>query len=166
MHVVILSMLQLEFFTAFKEKYPDIAIQLTKFQLLKPWFVRCLTSWSTCCYRYHTEVGLLLQALNEFRRDLSGIHATCDCNCEQVCSMGPEPASHHGCGASLESYESFSGLWSFVLCPISPNSLWHKRECLLGECSRCGVNVLNICPLELQSDHLVKWKSIGYEIIG
>ena len=141
-------------------------MHLTKFYLLKPWFVRRLTSWSTCCYRYHTEVGLLLRALNEFRKDPSGIHVACSCDCQQVCSKGDDPTSAIGCSASLQTYESFSGFWSLVLYPIGPRCLWHNRECLLGECLHCGVDTLKICPLELECTQLVPWKSIGYEIIG
>jgi hypothetical protein len=137
----------LKFFTSFKAKYPDITIQLIKFQLLKPWFIRHLTTWSTCCYCYHTRVGLLLQALNEFKKDISGIQAAYFCSCEQVCSIGIEPTTHHACGASLETYESFTVFWSYVLCPISPNCLWHKRDYLLGECRSCGIDSLNIVQL-------------------
>jgi hypothetical protein len=111
-------------------------------------------------------VGLLLRALNEFRKDLSSIHGACLCDCEAVCSRGAEPSSHQGCGAAVQAHDRFSAFWFSVLCPINPNWLWHKRECLLGECSSYGVDTLNICPLELRSNQVIKWKSIGYEIIG
>jgi hypothetical protein len=141
-------------------------VHLTKFQLLKPWFVRRLTSWSTCCCRYHTEVGLLLRALNEFRKDPSGIHAACSCDCQQVCSKRDDLTSTSGCSASLQIYESFSGFWSSILCLIGPRCFWYNRECSLGECPHCGVDTLKICPVELECTQLLPWKSIGYEIIG
>jgi hypothetical protein len=54
------------------------------------------------------EVGLLLQALNMFRKALPDICGACSCDCEQVCGKGVEPTSYYGCGAALETYESFS----------------------------------------------------------
>jgi hypothetical protein len=157
---------QLEFFTAFKTKYPDVKIQLTKFQLLKPWFIRRLTTWSTCCCRYHTELGILLKALNDFRRDKTGMHGHCGYECHGVCALGKNPREHEACSASLVTFNSFTTFWSSILCPLLPNSQWHKKACLLGDCACCGLRSLRICPLELNSTHLVKWKSIGSEVVG
>ena len=92
-------------------------------------------------------MGLLLQALNEFEKDILCIHATYFCNYEQICSIGIEPTTHHACGASLESYESFTVFWSYVFCLISPNCLWHKRDYLIGEYRSCGIDSLNIVQL-------------------
>jgi hypothetical protein len=36
----------------------------------------------------------------------------------------------------------------------------------MGTCPDCGLQLLRICPLELISEKLVKWKSIEYKIIG
>jgi Zn ribbon nucleic-acid-binding protein len=44
--------------------------------------------------------------------------------------------------------------------------MWHKRSCLLGECVECGVNLLRVCPSKMSSEKLVKWKSIGYKVVG
>jgi hypothetical protein len=146
----------------FKLKYPVVDIQLTKFQILKPWFIRRLTTWNTCCCRYHTELGMLLIALNDLQKDLHGIHANCLCICNQVCIE----SSNHGCMACTSQFSGLIALWSSVLCPIRPLHLWHKRECLLGEYSHCGANTLKICPIELKSTDIVPWKSIGSEIVG
>jgi hypothetical protein len=85
---------QIEFYTMFKLKYP-MDIQLTKFQMLKTWFIRRLTTYNTYYYRYHTKLGMLLRTLNELQKDLHGIHVGCLYICDQVCIK----SSDHGCMA-------------------------------------------------------------------
>jgi hypothetical protein len=36
----------------------------------------------------------------------------------------------------------------------------------MGECRFCGVQILNLCPQELSSDMFMKWRSIGYDVVG
>jgi hypothetical protein len=48
--------MQLDIFTAFKEKRPNFSIELTSFTCLKPWFVKLMKEWNTCYYHYHTEL--------------------------------------------------------------------------------------------------------------
>jgi hypothetical protein len=59
-----------------------------------------------------------------------------------------------------------TALWSSILCPIRPLHLWHKRECLLRECTHCRENTLKICLIELKSTNIVPRKSIGFEVVG
>ena len=125
-------LLHLEFSTAFKSKYLDTAIQLSKFQMLKPWFIKRLRTWNTCCCRYHTKLGMLLRALNEIRKDVQGIHVGCLRICEVCKQLG-----HHGRMACASQFSGLTTFWSFVLCSIRPLHLWHK-ECVLGECTDCG----------------------------
>jgi hypothetical protein len=42
---------------------------------------------------------------------------------------------------------------------------WHKCECLLGECDKCGVNVLSLCPKEIEGfdDQVVTWKQFSFQ---
>src|ERR1700738_2859906 len=75
--------LQLEFYSAFKDKYPDTKCKLTVFQVLKPWWVRRLKNWNTCCCKYHQELSLLLVGFNDMRIELHGID--CLCGCALVC---------------------------------------------------------------------------------
>jgi hypothetical protein len=53
-----------------------------------------------------------------------------------------------------------------ILCVKPLNSLWHKRECLLGDYPDYGIQMSKICFQELLSRHLIKWKNIGYEMVG
>jgi hypothetical protein len=39
------------------------------------------------------------------------------------------------------------------------------KNCLQGDCLKCGVKNLKICPEELQFDKLINWKNIGYEMV-
>jgi hypothetical protein len=52
------------------------------------------------------------------------------------------------------------------VCKKENFSMWHKRDCLLGKCLDCGVKLLWICPLEPTFEKLIKWKSIGYKVVG
>jgi hypothetical protein len=105
---------------------------------------------------------MLLTALNDFWKDLHGIHAGFLCTCNQVCIE----SSDHGCMACTLHFSGLIVLWSSVLCPIRPLHLWHQRKYLLGECTHCGANTLRICPLELRSTNIVAWKSISSEVVG
>jgi hypothetical protein len=47
------------------------------------------------------------------------------------------------------------------MCPKGELDMWHKKDCLTGNCVLCGVErKLKFCPLELdpESPHLVKWR--------
>lgn len=153
--------LQLEFYSAFKDKYPDTKCKLTVFQVLKPWWVRRLKNWNTCCCKYHQELSLLLVGFNDMRIELHGID--CLCGCALVCctSLGDST-----CNGTSNVYGRMTQLWSSVLCDKEEFACWHRRECLLGDCSHCGVDTLKICPIEANSDRMIKWKSIGQEVVG
>jgi predicted restriction endonuclease len=36
----------------------------------------------------------------------------------------------------------------------------------MGKCKLCGIETLNMCLEELISKKLVKWISIGYDVVG
>ena len=99
-----------------------------------------------------------------FRADQQGVHLNCSCECDMVCKNGVD--IHGGCSGWNVVYDSLTSLWESILCKKDEYQMWHKRECLLGECQSCGIKLLKICPLELNSEVLVKWKSIGSEIVG
>ena len=100
------------------------------------------------------------------RRDEEGVHKDCTCSCIICAAPNEEESTMLGCDAHNEIYERLTHLWSSVLCQKSEFDRWYKRECLLGECINCGVQNLRICPSEVSSEKLVKWKRTGYEIIG
>jgi len=77
------------FFIAFKEKHPNAKIEFIAFTLLKPWFVRCMREWTSCCCRYHVELVELRIGLNNMRSKIGGFHANCDCDYRCVGFCGP-----------------------------------------------------------------------------
>ena len=70
------------------------------------------------------------------------------------------------CNATSNVYVRMTQLWSSVLCDKDELACWHQRGCLLGDCSHCGVETLKVCPVEASSDILIKWRSIGQEVVG
>ena len=158
---------QLEFYTAFKTKNVDLVRSLTSFDKLKPWWVKRLRMWNTCCCRYHQELTELMIALDIMRTDRQGIHSHCQCDCVMLCGgLGCTEDLGSMCKAHLEVYERLTNLWTSILCQKEELSMWHKRDCLIGKCVDCGIHLLRICPQEMTSEQIVKWKSIGYKVVG
>ena len=44
--------------------------------------------------------------------------------------------------------------------------MWHKAACLRGTCADSGMKLLPVCPFEMTSAKVVKWKTIGYKVVG
>jgi hypothetical protein len=76
--------MQLEFYIAFKAKHPDVNCGLTSFELLKPWWMKWLRLWNTCCCRYHQELMELMNALDMMQMDKQGVHSNYPCDCDIV----------------------------------------------------------------------------------
>jgi hypothetical protein len=145
----------LEFFIAFKEKFPEIPIMLTMFQALKPWFVWQLKDWNMCC-RYHMEFKKLLNGFNEMRTIGKGIHGTCNYKCIEVCASQLNPTSSFNmCTVEFQIYKGLIEFWTFVLCPKLVLTKWHFRQCLMVECSHCGVHTLKVYLNELETDEII-----------
>jgi hypothetical protein len=69
----------------FKEKHPNVQVMLSKFESLKPWFVRKLHEWNTCYYWYHIEISKLKEGLNGIKSQAKGVHGQCNCSCTKIC---------------------------------------------------------------------------------
>ncbi len=59
----------------------------------------------------------------------------------------------------------FTTLWTFIICE-KEDVEWHQKDCLSSDCVNHGVKSLTLCPNELQSNALIQWHSIGYEVVG
>jgi len=68
------------------------------------------------------------------------------------------------CIASFVTFIGFTHFWTLVVHVKHESSLWHNKQCLLGQCHNCGVNIFKVCPKEFQFEKLIFWKSIGYEV--
>ena len=77
--------LQMDFFLRFQKASQHVIIGKRSFDLLRPFWMKCMKERNVCCYIYHIEFQELLQGLN-YMRLRSGIHfvGTCTCNCNEV----------------------------------------------------------------------------------
>jgi hypothetical protein len=106
-------------------------------------------------------------ALDIMRADKQGIHLDCDCRCDMLCrDIGCGPGASNMCNAHDLAYEQLSNLWISTLCKKLELSMWYKAVCLRGMCADCGVKLLRVCSFEMTSEKLVKWKTIGYKVVG
>lgn len=151
----VVMFLQLEFFTTFKDQHPNAPIAFSGFHAFKPWFIRKLMEWNTCCCRYHTKLKLLVNGLNDMQSHPASIHIACLCKCPEVCAM--EVKGVPNCPCPIQS-SLFSGIThTFIMCVKPLDSMWHKNKCLLRECPNCGIQNLKIYSHELLFDQRMKW---------
>jgi hypothetical protein len=77
-----------------------------------------------------------------------------------VCKGEVEGACH----AHEAIYKHITLLWESCVCPKGELDVWHKLECLMGECSLCRFHLFPLCPLELSStdSFTMKWKYFEY----
>jgi len=53
------------------------------------------------------------------------------------------------CAKFIKMYKGITQLWEAMVCPKNEFSEWQKHQCLFGNCSRCGVEILPLCPHEV-----------------
>ena len=138
---------QIEYFLRFRETHPTVQIGQRSFEKLKPWFVRKLKDRNTCCCVYHIQMLFLKDAYNLMRSDVGGLHGrSCSCTCD-ICK------SSVACGklAALEQCQSrITKFWEACVCAKKEDSTFHQYKCLMGECDKCGVKNISLCPREQQ----------------
>jgi hypothetical protein len=113
--LIAVNHVQLEFYTRFKAKNSDLVCSLSSFESLKPWWVKRLKVWNTCCCRYHQELSELKNALDIMKTAKEGVHLNCYCNCAFVCDNGCEHTSSI-CTVEKHVYERLTNLWSSIMC--------------------------------------------------
>ncbi len=62
-------------------------------------------------------------------------------------------------------YKSTTSLLESIVCPKGKYDEWYKNECLYGECTSCGVQMLQFCGDELSGldNWQVQWKHYALE---
>lgn len=163
---------QLEFHATFREANEERTVGLRAFELLKPFYVRRLRERNTCACRYHCELAELRVGWNNMRSATKGIHGRhCDCLCD-VClcppTMEPTAVSRpSSCHADLSHFTGLTDMWHSVVCPVTADG-WHAQKCLKGECDLCGVEMLHICPREMETDLplMVQWHNFEMVVHG
>ena len=160
---------QLEFHAKYTEASEHNQVGLRAFELLKPFYVRRLKERNTCACRYHCEMAELRQGWNNMRTATKGIHGShCTCQCE-VC-VSPQTGESTGedqrsrCHADLSHFSGLTDLWHSVLCPLEGDG-WHAQSCIKGECERCGVDMLMLCPRERDSEGTLKVQWHNFEMV-
>lgn len=59
---------QLSLYTRFRGEHTGVEIGVRSFESLKPWFVKRMKEFNSCCCRYPVQMGELKDALNFMRR--------------------------------------------------------------------------------------------------
>jgi hypothetical protein len=111
------------------------------------------------------EMDFMKVGLSHLKEKQRGLHLQVQCNYQcQVCKGEVEGACH----AHEAIYKSMTLLWESCVCPKGELDVWHKLECLMGECSHCGFQLFPLCLLELSSIYsfTVKWKCFEYYEVG
>jgi len=59
------------------------------------------------------------------------------------------------CKAIVELFFGVTHMWENIVCQKGEFMQWHKCEC-----DKCNVNVLSLCPKEIEGfgDHVVAWR--------
>ena len=137
-------------------------IGVRSFEALKPWFVRRMKEFNTCCCHDHVQITELKDGLNCMRR--GNVHKNCQCPC-QLCQPVPGVV---GCMAAHATFTGVTALCKTVCCPKDDNKEYHNLECIRGSCEICGVSKLKVCPQELSmsSDALVSWHRFEMVFVG
>jgi hypothetical protein len=132
-------------------------IQQWAFEALKPYFVKPCKKHNVYCCKYHVELDMLRQGLNNIKHARKGTHVKNACGCECfVCKLS-NPNSHL-CQAHDKVYFGVTMLWEERVCPKLKLQKWHKLECLI-DYPQCKVNIFPICPNESSpSNWLVSWR--------
>ena len=137
---------------------------MRSFEILKPFFVKKCKDRNVCCCKYHVELDMLREAYNTMRDAMKGVHTFISCTCLcSVCSDAPEDS----CSAHLTKCDGVTKFWEQIVCPKGESEEFHKLECLMGSCSQCGVDSLQLCPNEeANAAFKLKWRCFSYEVVG
>lgn len=133
---------------------------------LRPYFVRPLKDRNVCCCRYHVELDMLREGINNMRDARRGVHAQCTCDCEKCASNDNDDDPN--CSAPEFVFKGITKLWLEVVCPKLETEEWHKYSCLMGTCDACGVKDSLFCPGEIEGidSAAVSWRCFRSEVIG
>jgi hypothetical protein len=140
---------------------------LSKFQHLKPWFIKRLKEWNTCTCWYHNELNELKIGLDTMQVVGKDVHICCGCKCENICEHELNITSGELCCTThVQIPKTLTSLWSSILCSKGKTIEFHKRECIMSDYPRCGIQLLKVCPEELVNHKKTQWRNIGHKVVG
>jgi len=108
----------------------------TKFESLRPFYVKKLKERNTCCCIYHVEIDQLQLGLNNMNAtfELHGIKK-CNCTCPYICLKNVNQFSSN---VIYFVYPCITMTWQILICPKKYEDEWHHKKCLYGQCSDYG----------------------------
>jgi hypothetical protein len=115
--------MQLDFYTRFRTLNVGVVVSFVAFRRLKPYFVKRLRDFNSCCCRYHQEMVEITLGWNNMRAvnvHISNGDLACSCGCATMCGM---PTSGDGasgpvqCQSLAHTYKQSTKLWERTLCP-------------------------------------------------
>jgi hypothetical protein len=108
-------------------------------------------------------MDMMKVGLSNLRDKLRGMHAGCACECI-VCTANVGGACH----AHEHVFKRITSVWESCVCRKGELDVWHKLDCLIGDCTQCGFHLLALCPLELSDSNTfgLKWKCFEYYQVG
>jgi hypothetical protein len=86
--------------------------------------------------------------------------------CHNICNPGPRADGVVRCVARSTCFPNLTSLWSSILCPVPEFSLFHRRQCLMGDRENCGIQQFKVCDQEYATEQKVQWRHIGSEVVG
>jgi hypothetical protein len=86
--------------------------------------------------------------LNNMHSKIGGLHANCDYKCVVCCPLGVDQ-NIQKCFVYQLSFSRLTNLWTSIVFPIVDGHEWHKRACLMGDYTLCGIGTLKVCPAEV-----------------
>jgi hypothetical protein len=127
-----------------------VSLMLTRFHKMKLWFVKRLKEWNTCCYKYHREVNELRLGANNMKTIGNNVQNHCACLCETVYKPKVNGGSNGdpSCVAHTSTYDMLTS----IMCFKNENAQFHNKNCHMGECKMCGIQLLKVCPVKLSTD--------------
>ena len=149
--------MQMAFYMRFCEAHPDVVVGKRVFDSMQPYWVKKLEEINVCCCIYHVEMEELFSAFNQLRTK-SGIHSNGECSCQCEVCLSESDVEH--CVAGVFIYPGLTAISEVVMCPKLANTGWHSKDCLFGDCTCCGIDILPLCPTEEDglSQSTVHWK--------
>jgi hypothetical protein len=165
-HLEILVILQLDFYTIFKVVHHDIDIGLTSFDKLKLSFVNSFHDFNSCCCKYHQEMAEIKVGFNNMC--LANVHhglqnSTCTCGCMSLCANLATETFRQGivtCQVMSHTFEGAFDLWEKTLCPKTIGENLFNLDCIRGKCFNCGFHILPFYYKEIDptNDNLMAWR--------
>lgn len=103
--------------------------------------------------------------LSNLRDKLRGMHTSANCQCDcAVCAGNVEGVCH----AHEQVFKRITLMWEACVCSKQEVDIWHKLDCLMGNCLDCGFHLFPLCPFEESNtdSFTLKWKCFEYVQVG